>query len=75
MLFVKAAKLFAASLALAPLTGCAMATGAVFGKFFVATSKAPDSRNFFFANTLLAFAFIETFCFFALGVVAFLLLF
>ena len=74
MLFVKAAKLFAASLALAPLTGCAMATGAVFGKFFVATSKAPDSRNFFFANTLLAFAFIRL-SVSSLRVVAFLLLF
>ena len=73
MLFVKAAKLFAASLALAPLSGCAMATGTVFGKLFVASAKAPDSRNFFFANTLLAFALIETFCFFALGVTGFLL--
>ena len=73
MLFVKAAKIFAAALALAPLTGCAIATGIVFGQLLIASAYNPDDKNNFFANTLLAFAFIETFCFFSLGVVAFCL--
>ena len=73
MLFVKAAKIFAASLTLAPLTGCALATGVVFGSLINASANAPDSRNQLFSNALLAFALIETFCFFALGLVAYLL--
>lgn len=73
MLFVKAAKIFAASLTLTPLAGCAVATGIVFGSLMQATSNAPDNRNLFFSNALLAFALIETFCFFALGLAAYLL--
>ena len=71
MLFVKSAKIFAASLALAPLTGCAMATGTVFGNFLSASAFAPDARNNLFSSCLLAFALIETFCFMALGFVGF----
>lgn len=73
MLFVKSAKILAASLALAPLTGCAMATGTVFGKLLISFSHAPDLQGSLFSYSLLAFAFIETFCFFALGIVMYLL--
>ena len=71
MLFVKSAKIFAASMALGPLTGCAVATGAVFGNFLSASASAPDERSQLFSTCLLAFALIETFCFFALGLAGF----
>ena len=75
MLFVKSAKIFAAAIALAPLSGCAIATGSLFGQLLIASAHSPDLRNAFFANTLLAFALIETFCFFCLGVALFCLFF
>jgi len=71
MLFVKSVKIFAASFALGPLTGCAIATGTVFGSYLHASASAPDERSSLFGTCLLAFALIETFCFFALGLAGF----
>ena len=68
MLFVKAAKLVALSLTLAPLTGCALATGNLYAAYLTACATAPDQQNSFFGTTLLGFALIETFCFLSLGV-------
>ena len=73
MLFVKSAKVLAASIALGPLTGCAMATGTVFANYLSSTATSPDLRNTLFGTCLLAFALIETFCFMALGIVGFVL--
>jgi F0F1-type ATP synthase membrane subunit c/vacuolar-type H+-ATPase subunit K len=73
LLFVKAAKILAASFAVAPLSGCAIATGLIYGCFLIAASYAPDRYNAFFSASLLAFAFVETFCFMALGLAIYLL--
>ena len=73
VLFVKAAKILASSLAVAPLSGCAVATGMIYGCFLVASSYAPDKYSTFFGAALLAFALIETFCFMAMGLVAYIL--
>ena len=49
MLFVKAAKLIAAGIAITPLLGCAIATGIVFGQFMRSVALAPDLKGSFFA--------------------------
>jgi F0F1-type ATP synthase membrane subunit c/vacuolar-type H+-ATPase subunit K len=73
LIFVKATKIIAASLAIAPLSGCAVATGLIYGAFLIAAAYAPDRYNSFFGASLLAFALVETFCFMTMGLAGYLL--
>ena len=48
MLFVKAAKAVALSIALLPLAGCAVGTGLIFASLLKSVSYAPDSEETLF---------------------------
>jgi F0F1-type ATP synthase membrane subunit c/vacuolar-type H+-ATPase subunit K len=61
MLFVKAAKVVALSIAFLPLTGCAIGTGLIFASLLKSLSYAPDSEESLFSYAALGFAFVETF--------------
>jgi F0F1-type ATP synthase membrane subunit c/vacuolar-type H+-ATPase subunit K len=68
MLFVKAAKVIALSLVFLPLTGCAIATGLIFGALLKSISYAPDYEEALFNYAALGFAFVESFSFLLLFV-------
>lgn len=61
MLFVKAAKAVALSIALLPLAGCAVGTGLIFASLLKSVSYAPDSEETLFSYAALGFAFVESF--------------
>ena len=61
MLFVKAAKVVALSIAFLPLTGCAIGTGLIFASLLKSLSYAPDSEESLFSYAALGFAFVESF--------------
>lgn len=63
MLFVKAAKVVALSIAFLPLTGCAIGTGLIFASLLKSISYAPDSEEVLFNYAALGFAFVESFSF------------
>lgn len=64
MLFVKAAKVVALSIAFLPLTGCAIGTGIIFASLLKSVAYAPDSEETLFGYAGLGFALVETFAFF-----------
>ena len=63
MLFVKAAKVIAVSMAFLPIAGCAIGTGLVFGALVRGISYSPEQEESMFNYAILGFAFIETFAF------------
>jgi len=63
LLFVKASKAIALSVAFMPIMGCAMATGTLFAALLRALSYAPEIEDSLFSYATLGFAFIETFAF------------
>jgi len=67
LLFVKAAKLISMSLAFLPITGCAIATGIIFGALIRGTAYSPDQEESMFNYAVLGFAFVETFAFMLFG--------
>lgn len=70
MLFVKAAKVVALSIAFLPLTGCAIGTGLIFAALLKSLSYAPDSEESLFSYAALGFAFVETFALMLFALVA-----
>lgn len=63
MLFVKASKALALSIAFLPILGCALGTGILFAALVRALSYSPDNEDVLFNYAALGFAFIETFAF------------
>jgi F0F1-type ATP synthase membrane subunit c/vacuolar-type H+-ATPase subunit K len=63
LLFVKAAKSIALSIAFLPILGCALGTGILFAALVRAVSYSPDNEDILFNYAALGFAFIETFAF------------
>ena len=61
LVFIKAVKCLSFSLALAPLTGCAMGLGYIFGSFLRAVSYTPDLEDILFSHAMLGFALVESF--------------
>ena len=75
MLFVKAAKAVALSIALLPLAGCAVGTGLIFASLLKSVSYAPDYEETLFNYAMLGFAFIETFAFLLFFILAVIIVF
>jgi F0F1-type ATP synthase membrane subunit c/vacuolar-type H+-ATPase subunit K len=75
MLFVKAAKVVALSIAFLPLTGCAIGTGLIFASLLKSVSYAPDSEEVLFGYAALGFAFVESFSFLLFGLVGLIYVF
>jgi F0F1-type ATP synthase membrane subunit c/vacuolar-type H+-ATPase subunit K len=75
LLFIKAAKVVAISIAVLPLAGCALATGVVFAALVRGISYAPDLEETLFNYTTLGFAFIESFAFFLIGAIVVIFVF
>ena len=67
LLFVKAAKSLAFANCLFPITGCAIATGYLYGSLAKSCAITPEGEETFFNYTALGFAFVETFAFMAIG--------
>jgi F0F1-type ATP synthase membrane subunit c/vacuolar-type H+-ATPase subunit K len=67
LLFVKAAKVLAVSVAFLPITGCAIGTGIIFGSLLRAIAYSPEQEEVMFNYAVLGFAFIETFAFMLFG--------
>lgn len=63
LLFVKASKALALSIAFLPILGCALGTGILFAALVRALSYSPDNEDVLFNYAALGFAFIETFAF------------
>ena len=61
MVFIKAVKCLSFSVALIPLTGCALAIGIIFGSLVKAESFNPDLGNILFNRAMLGFALVETY--------------
>ena len=61
MVFIKAVKCLSFAIALAPLTGCAMGLGYIFGSFLRAVSYTPDLEDILFSHAMLGFALVESF--------------
>ena len=70
LLFIKAAKVIAISIAFIPLAGCAVATGIIFAALVRGIAYAPDLEETLFNYTTLGFAFVESFAFLLLAAVA-----
>jgi F0F1-type ATP synthase membrane subunit c/vacuolar-type H+-ATPase subunit K len=75
LLFIKAAKVIAISMAVLPLAGCALATGVVFAALVRGIAYAPDLEETLFNYTTLGFAFVESFAFFCFGVIGIIFVF
>jgi F-type H+-transporting ATPase subunit c len=75
MLFLKAVKSVAFSLALMPLIGCAVGLGLIFAAYLRGLAYAPDLEDSLFSSAMLGFALIETFMVVALGVVGLIYVF
>ena len=63
MLLVKVAKILSLGIATLPLLGCAVGAGILFGNFIAGLARNPDAEELLFNNTMLCFAFIESFAF------------
>jgi F0F1-type ATP synthase membrane subunit c/vacuolar-type H+-ATPase subunit K len=68
LLFIKAAKVLAFSIAFLPLLGCAIGTGILFAALVKATAYAPETEDSLFNYSMLGFAFIESFAFMLFGI-------
>jgi F0F1-type ATP synthase membrane subunit c/vacuolar-type H+-ATPase subunit K len=75
LLFVKAAKVIAVSVAFMPIAGCAVGTGMIFGSLIRGISYSPEQEETMFNYAILGFAFIETFAFMLFGCAAICLFF
>ena len=66
MLLISAVKTLALGGCMLPIAFGALGTGILFAGFNIAVSRNPDESESLFNNTLMGFAFIETFVFLAL---------
>lgn len=73
MLLVKAVKTLVLGGCMLPIAFGALGTGILFAGFNIAVSRNPEESESLFNNTLMGFAFIETFVFlsFFLGFVVY----
>lgn len=69
MILLKASKCIMVGLGSIPIAISTLATGFVFGALNIGASRNPDSQNSLFVNTLICFAFIETFIFMNFGII------
>ena len=63
MLLIKCAKIISLGIATLPLLGCAIGAGLLFNGFIQSLAHTPDCEELLFNNTMLCFAFIESFAF------------
>lgn len=68
MLLIKAVKILVLGGCMLPIAFGALGTGVLFAGFNVAVSRNPEEAESLFNNTLMGFAFIETFIFIGLFV-------
>ena len=71
MVLINSFKVLLFAAAMIPIGCAALATGALFGAYCLATSRNPEKADLLFSQALIFFALIETFVFMALGVVHF----
>jgi F0F1-type ATP synthase membrane subunit c/vacuolar-type H+-ATPase subunit K len=62
-LLIKTAKILSLGIATLPLLGCAVGAGILFNGFILGLAHTPDCEELLFNNTMLCFAFIESFAF------------
>jgi F0F1-type ATP synthase membrane subunit c/vacuolar-type H+-ATPase subunit K len=74
LLLIKAVKTLVLGSCMLPIAFGALSTGILFAGFNLAVSRNPEEAETLFNNTLMGFAFIETFIFmsFFLGVIVYI---
>jgi F0F1-type ATP synthase membrane subunit c/vacuolar-type H+-ATPase subunit K len=75
LLLIKAVKTLVLGGCMLPIAFGALSTGILFAGFNIAVSRNPDEAETLFNNTLMGFAFIETFIFlsFFLGFILYII--
>jgi F0F1-type ATP synthase membrane subunit c/vacuolar-type H+-ATPase subunit K len=75
LLLIKAVKTLVLGGCMLPIAFGALSTGILFAGFNIAVSRNPDEAETLFNNTLMGFAFIETFIFlsFFLGFIVYII--
>lgn len=68
LLIISATKLLVIGFSMVTLAGGAIGTGVLFSGYILGAAKNPEESESLFSTALIAFAFIETFVFIALGV-------
>lgn len=62
-MLVTSFKLLLMGFSMFPVAAAALAAGLVFGAYNLALARNPEEKNTLFSNTMMWFAFIETFMF------------
>lgn len=76
MLLITATKILVFGCCMLPISFAALGTGILFACYNLAVSRNPEESENMFNNTLMGFAFIETFVFMGLivGIVVYLII-